>query len=239
MAIAPELALWRAPTDNDGLKLKADRLGVPGVGGPTLERWLGQGLHHLPAESLVAHTSRRVVTDNGLEFHHTVVVPDELADLPRVGVRFALPARFTRLRWCGRGPHENYPDRNRSALLGVWEGEPDELPYVMPQEFGLRTDSRWIECIDPRRGEVLRIDVLQPSARHLATLHWSATHHTADDLWPAAHAADLTPRKELVVHLDAAHRGLGTASCGPDTLAQYQVQPGTYRFSYRVSARRA
>jgi len=40
----------------------------------------------------------------------------------------------------------------------------------------------------------------------------------------------------VVVHLDAAHRGLGTASCGPDTLPEYWLAPGTYRWSYTLRA---
>jgi beta-galactosidase len=42
------------------------------------------------------------------------------------------------------------------------------------------------------------------------------------------------PREEVVVHVDAAHRGLGTASCGPDTLADHVLHPGEYRWSYTL-----
>ncbi|HNJ96836.1 MAG TPA: glycoside hydrolase family 2 TIM barrel-domain containing protein [Ilumatobacteraceae bacterium] len=237
VTVSPELTLWRAPVDNDGFKLDPDFGARMKVGGASLARWLRQGIDRRPADQLVHHTVRTVDTTEGREFHHTVVVPDELADLPRVGVTFTVPSRFTRMRWCGRGPHENYPDRNRGALPGVWESEPDDSPYLVPQEFGLRTDCRWLELIDPRRGQTLRVDVLQPTARHAATLHTSVTHHTAGDLYAAAHADDLRPRKELVVHLDVAHRGLGTASCGPDTLECYLVSAGEYRFSYRISGR--
>ena len=123
-------------------------------------------------------------------------------------------------------------------MLGVWEGAPDDPPYLVPQEFGLRTDCRWFEFIDPRSGDVLRMDVLQPTSRHARVLHCSATHFTAEDLYTAAHEADLVPRRPLVVHLDVAHRGLGTASCGPDVLPQYRIAPGTYRFAYRLGLRR-
>jgi beta-galactosidase len=81
---------------------------------------------------------------------HEVVVPDDLDDLARVGVTFELARGFDRVRWYGRGPLENYPDRNRGAVLGVWEADVDEPPYLVPQEFGLRTDCRWFEFIDPR-----------------------------------------------------------------------------------------
>ena len=86
---------------------------------------------------------------------------------------------------------------------------------------------------------MVRIDVLQPTARHTPVLHMSATHFTAEDLYMAADTTELRARKELIVQLDAAHRGVGTASCGPDVLPQYVVQAGEYRFSYRVSARRS
>jgi beta-galactosidase len=158
------------------------------------------------------------------------VVPDALGGLARVGVSFSLRRGFTHVRWYGRGPLENYPDRNRGALLGVWEAPADRSPYLVPQEFGLRTDCRWFECLDPGSGERVRIDVLDPIA-----LHVSATHHTARDLYAAPHETELRPRPELVVHIDVAHRGLGTASCGPDVLRQYRVRPGEYRFSYRLS----
>ena len=196
------------------------------VGGKALTEWLAAGLHERPADELVQHRVRR----DGNHFEHTVVVPEALTDLPRIGVTFTLPSRFTMLRWYGRGPHENYPDRNRSAMFGVWEGSPDEVPYLVPQEFGLRTDCRWIEFIDPRRDEVIRIDAD-------SALHFSATHHTASDLFSGTTATELTARRELVVHLDHTHRGLGTASCGPDVLPQYRIAAGTYRFGYSVARR--
>ena len=94
----------------------------------------------------------RSVSDGGLvvDVPARVRVPDALVDLPRVGVRFSLPGRFRELRWFGRGPHENYPDRRSSAMLGrVERSLPMLPPYLVPQEFGLRTDTRWLECTDP------------------------------------------------------------------------------------------
>ena len=234
--VAPvELALWRGPTDNDGFKLMPDLSERLGIGGQALVRWNRAGVPTLPADQLVQHTFERVVVATGVEYHHLVDVPDELADLPRIGVQFTLPARFRELRWFGRGPHENYPDRAASATLGIWHGSPDVSPYLVPQEFGLRTDCRWFDCIDPRSGDVVRVQVLQPTTQHAPALHCSATHFTADDLYRASTATELSPRRELVVHLDAAHRGLGTASCGPDVLPQYRLTAGRHRFAYRLS----
>ncbi|MFM8267188.1 MAG: glycoside hydrolase family 2 TIM barrel-domain containing protein [Ilumatobacteraceae bacterium] len=222
----PTLTLWRAPTDNDGFKLMPELSERLGVGGQALTRWRALGIDRLPADDLVHH---RVRTD-GLTYRHTVEVPEHLADLPRIGVRLAIPASFTTVRWFGRGPHENYPDRKSSAHLGVWEQPLDDPPYLVPQEFGLRTDCRWVELVDPARGRRLRIDVVGRSP-----LHMSATRHRAEQLTTTAHEVDLRRDPRVVIHLDVAHRGLGTASCGPDVLERYRITPGTYRFGYRLS----
>ncbi len=233
--VEPELQLWRAPVDNDGFKLMPELAERIGVGGQALTRWRAAGIHR--SIDIVSHT---VEVDSGVH-RHVVEVPDELADLPRVGVRFELPARFGRLRWFGRGPHENYPDRNRSAMLGIWDAPPDELPYLVPQEFGLRTDCSWFELIDGDSGEVVRVDVLAAStpAGGSPRLHVSAIRHRAEALTAAATVGELAAEPSLIVSLDVAHRGLGTASCGPDVSPAHRLAAGRYEFSYRVVTYRA
>jgi beta-galactosidase len=66
------------------------------------------------------------------------------------------------------------------------------------------------------------------------TLEFSASHFTADDLYNARHTIDLKPRDEVFLNLDHAQRGLGTASCGPDTLEQYRLLDSEYDFVYRL-----
>ncbi|MGH9134860.1 MAG: glycoside hydrolase family 2 TIM barrel-domain containing protein [Ilumatobacteraceae bacterium] len=232
LASPVELCIFRAPVDNDGFKLLRELGRRIGVGGTALESWLAAGLDHRPAEKVVEHFHHVDVGTDGSEIHtHTVVVPPELDDLARVGVTFRLPGRFRAVRWYGRGPLENYPDRNSGAVLGVWSAAIDEPPYLVPQEFGLRTDCRWFECVDGASRQTLRVEALAPGS-----MHCSATHFTDADLHRAAHETDLRPRREVVVHADVAHRGLGTASCGPDILERYRVAPGTYRFTYRLVA---
>ncbi len=229
---APVLNLWRAPIDNDGFKLMPEFSERRKVGGQALRRWQQAGLDSRVADELVNHEVNMEHDRSGITYHHIVNIPDELSDLPRVGVIFELAKRFCRVRWNGRGPHENYPDRQSSAMIGIWEQPPDELPYLVSQEFGLRCDCRWIELIDPARRETLHVDILQP-----ARMHFSAVWHRPHDLYEAATQPDVRRREALVVCLDAAHRGLGTASCGPDVLPRYQIKAGCYEFAYRLSLR--
>ncbi len=115
-------------------------------------------------------------------------------------------------------------------MVGVWEEPVDDLPYLVPQEFGLRTECRWLELPDPVSGRTLRIDAIGP-----ALLHMSATRHTPAELFASSSVSELRRRDDLVVCLDVAHRGLGTASCGPDVLAQYRIGAGRYEFGYRLA----
>jgi beta-galactosidase len=128
--------------------------------------------------------------------------------------------------WLGRGPHETYPDRKRSGIVGIHRSTAAEqtVPYIRPQENGGHADVRWLALTD-EDGRGLRLS-MDPLAQV------SATHHRAADLAAATHHEELRPRPEVVVHLDVAHRGVGTASCGPDTLAAYRIGPGTYRWSW-------
>jgi beta-galactosidase len=143
---------------------------------------------------------------------------------------FVAPGRFDRMRWFGRGPGENYPDRNRGSLIGLWESALDECPYLVPQEFGLRTDCRWFELVDSTADQTLRIEAVGE-----LPIHVSATHATPDDLYAAATLSELRLRDDVVVCVDAAHRGLGTASCGPDVLPAYRLRSGRYELAYRLT----
>lgn len=67
-------------------------------------------------------------------------------EVPRIGVRFRLPAMMNNVQYFGRGPEENYIDRNHGTLVGVYKTTADKMHYnyVRPQENGHRTDTRWI-----------------------------------------------------------------------------------------------
>jgi beta-galactosidase len=162
----------------------------------------------------------------------TAEIPDALDDLPRVGTVLELQAGHEALRWFGSGPQETYPDRKRGGLIGAWESSVADqyIPYIRPQENGGHADVRWLEVTRAGDGDTtggIRIDLDEPR-------QVSVTHLHAADLAAATHDIDVVPVGETVIHLDAAHRGLGTASCGPDTLPEYRLGPGTYRWAWTI-----
>jgi len=129
----------------------------------------------------------------------------------------------------GRGPGENYADRRASALIGRFGGtvSGQHVPYIMPQENGHKTDVRWLRLGEAGGG--LQIAGAAP-------FEFNASHFTDHDLFAAKHTYELEPRSEVILHLDAAHRGVGSASVGQDTLPKYQLLEKEYRFAFRIAA---
>jgi beta-galactosidase len=236
LAAGPRLALWRAPTDNDRI-------------GGMAARWAALGLDRLTREDVrVEHDGPRTIVratvrtgagvaiaheqilttfaDGGIQVDETAVIPEALTDLPRVGTVLEAVPGLEAVTWFGTGPVETYPDRRRAGAVGRWSSTvADQLvPYVRPQENGGHADVRWLELRDAA-GMGLRITLDVP--RQVSILHVRPGALAA-----ALHDVEVVPVGEAIVHLDAVHRGLGTASCGPDTVPAYLVGPGTWRWSW-------
>ena len=163
------LSLFRAATDNDGFKLMPELRERIRVGGTALSAWLEAGVDRLPADAAgAAHACDRREVAGGVEYHHTVVVPagaGRPAACRRVvrAARSVLAGALVRPR-----PARELPRPQRRRAAGHWQQAPDEPPYLVPQEFGLRTDCRWFELIDPSQGPgAARSTCLQPAGAAL------------------------------------------------------------------------
>jgi len=262
-----ELSLWRAPTDNDGVTTGW----MSEVAGVRL-KWLAWGLDAIQSE-LDAHQIRRqhgavtwvarstvrglgdwevahkqsVTLDpaGGIEIAEAVRIPDELTDIPRVGMQLSLVAGLDRLSWLGEGPHESYPDRRAGVTVQRWVSTVAEQyhPYVFPQEHGSHGATRWLALRAAKGTSGVRIEAMYPKAGRRSSSNptppefaFTASHHHVGNLTRATTTAELHTDPETHVHLDVARRGLGTAACGPDTRPAFIVGPGLYRFRYRILA---
>jgi beta-galactosidase len=248
----PVACLWRAPTQNDGVRIGPAAELSQGV----RRRWLRWGLDRLRLElvsavprdegshpSLAVHRRltgkdpdvridhRQVVmlVGGSLVFDEELRIPPALDDLPRIGVTFTVAAGLEQLTWVGLGPHETYPDRRVGARFGRWTSTVAEqyVPYIVPQEHGAHADTRRF-TLTGEDGHGVMVSAEEPFS-------FSASHHSASDLHGADTTADLKARDEVVVHLDVGMRGLGTGACGPDTLPAYRVGGGTYRWRWTLT----
>ncbi len=254
VAAGPRFNLWRAPIDNDGLKAKEEHFATDKK---PLGRWYLAGYDELTVsepqvsvraqdECAVVESSHRLVPrgadpeqgflhkqtwtlrpDGTMLCDNTFTIPENCLEVPRLGIQCTVAPGFDRLSWFGLGPHETYPDRKAGGQLGRYEATVAEqyFPYVVPQENGNKEDVRWF-ALTNQAGVGLQF---QARAK---PFNFSAHHFTPKDLTQARHINELSFRKDITVLVDAAMRGLGTAACGPDTLPQYLVGPGTYSLSF-------
>ncbi|SDT94886.1 beta-galactosidase [Verrucomicrobium sp. GAS474] len=252
----PELQVWRGPTDNDGIKgwtheawrplSKWRAMGLDGAvvsASPARVRRGGKGgtpgavtvtLEQIAScaaspRAVVLRQDCTLAPDGTLSIENRFTVSPQVPDLPRLGVVLRFAAGWEELRWLGRGPDESYADRKRSALVDLHESTvtAQYVPYIMPQEHGNHADVRWLSLGNGTVG--LRVEAVSGDP-----LEFSASHFTAHDLYAALHTYDLRPRPETILNLDWKQRGLGTHSCGPDTLPPYTIQPGRFLWRYRL-----
>ncbi|MGH7214037.1 MAG: glycoside hydrolase family 2 TIM barrel-domain containing protein, partial [Tepidisphaeraceae bacterium] len=246
----PRLNFWRATTDNDR----------GGGQGAVADAWRKAGLHWLQhrveavevqpaddASSLRVHVKVRIAppvhNGRGLLCTYTYLfdgagtttidvqgVPQGQwpQTIPRIGLQMELPAALANVKWLGLGPGESYPDSRQAARFGRFSARVDELhtPYVFPQENGNRSDCRWISLTDGR-GRGLLVE-------GVPRIDFSAQWFSTRDLEAARHTHELRRRDFITLNLDHRQNGLGSASCGPGVLPQYELRPEEFRFAVRL-----
>jgi beta-galactosidase len=235
--VAPSVSLWRAPTDNDRI-------------GHIAAKWEHYGVREISRTDCVVRqtpTSIKVSntweTSTGVSFKHTqvitpvvggfnvkesVTVPKAFDDLARVGTLFELDGSLNELVYFGTGAHETYPDRKIGRIARyVSTVAAQYIPYVRPQENGGHTAVRWFELVNAQ-GNGLRFAMGKPA-------QVSVTPNRDAELADATHDVEVNPCGNTVVHIDTAHRGVGTASCGPDTLDKYLIKTGVHTWEWTVT----
>ncbi|MBQ8949267.1 MAG: DUF4981 domain-containing protein [Prevotella sp.] len=147
--------------------------------------------------------------------------------MPKFGMRMRLPADMTQVKYVGRGPWENYPDRKRSAMMGRYEMPLSdfETEYVMPQDNGCRTDVSWLSLSSGKRQ--LEVTGCQP----LCIRAWD---YGEEDLEAARHPYEIRRGRFVNLNIDQNIHGVGGADTwGKRTLPQYTIdgqQPHHYSF---------
>jgi beta-galactosidase len=246
--------LWRAPTENDGIKawyLNHD-FEKHARGEKPLSRWMLWGLdacehsheattvqqlHHgafqmtsryatwgyrLPEEKLTEERIITILPNGTLDIQHNYEIPQAIADLPRLGVAWKCPQGFDHMEWLGYGSTESYNDRWVGSPFGRYASAVRDryIPYIMPQEHGNIHGLRWL-ALKGQDGAGLLMSATQP-------VDGKATQVSDATLTAGLHTTDVTLDQETTLHIDARQRGLGTKSCGPDTLPQYRLHAGRW-----------
>ncbi|RRQ16866.1 glycoside hydrolase family 2 TIM barrel-domain containing protein [Corynebacterium bovis] len=232
-----DLNVWRAPTDNDR-KIRLDWAeahyddATSRAYSVDVDRDGGDVLVH--AVMSVAGVSVQRVLDvdatwridpQGRLTATTVVRKDpEFPPLPRFGLRLFLDRSLDAVTWYGRGPLESYVDKHRASHHSRFTSTvaAQHEDYLRPQENGSHDDCSLVTLTGGGVGL---------TACSHTPFSVNVSPYTQEDLTRTAHAADLTPCGSTVLCLDAAQAGIGSASCGPELLTRYRLDPEEFTFT--------
>lgn len=239
---------WRAPTDNDmGAELhrKFKVWNNPEIKLNKLDKAVENGQVVVKAEYEIKAVSAKLYLTYTINNTGSILVNQKMvatkdakvSDMFRFGMRLQMPYNFEISEFYGRGPVENYSDRNDVTELGQYKLSVDEQfhPYIRPQETGNKTDIRWWKQVNKGgRGLMIRSE---------APLSMSALHYTMeslDDGWDKdqRHSPEVPKSDATNVCIDQAQMGLGCVnSWGAWPRPEYRLTYKDYSFSFLLSPR--
>lgn len=237
---------WRAPTDNDygaGLQRKYRAWHQPKMKLKELNHHtegsnvVVEALVDMPEVASELALTYDIANSGAVKVTQQLIPGTEaegkkISPMFRFGMQMPMPEEFENIEYYGRGPGENYSDRNHSADLGLYQQTVTEqfYPYIRPQENGNKTDiRRWKLTNQKNQGLEFTAD---------APFSASALHYTVESLdngWDktASHSPEVEPAPLTNLLIDKVQTGLGCEdSWGRITRPEYQVPfaPMTFTF---------
>ncbi|MDR0758184.1 MAG: DUF4981 domain-containing protein [Tannerella sp.] len=249
---SPTPNFWRAPIDNDFgnghhrrsniWRTAGDDLAVTGIEvkpatAEGVEVVVSQRIRYLDIPYTTAYLIRN---DGSVKVSASMDMTGiEHPELSRFGMKMQVPVEFGNVEYYGRGPWENYNDRNRSAFVGQYKCRVNDLKfeYVRPQENGYRTEVRMLALTDGK-GFGIRFEACD------LPFCFNARYNSDDDLDPGLtkkqqHAIDIDPRRELYVNIDLKQLGVGgDDSWGATPMKPYRMLDDAYSYSYVITVER-
>ncbi|MCQ2432971.1 MAG: beta-galactosidase small subunit, partial [Clostridia bacterium] len=151
--------------------------------------------------------------------------------LPRFGCVLVMPESSEQMRFFGMGPMEAYADKHLAAKMGDYamNVQDNYEPYVYPQENGSHVGTKWA-MVNTIAGQGLYF----AGAGDTDSFTFSASHYSAEELTKKNHHFELEAAKETYVYIDYKQTGIGSNSCGPSLVEEYQFNEPKFSFTFRV-----
>jgi len=234
---------WRAPTDNDyGARLQHKyRVWL----NPRLKRTsftnkqengtvVVEAGYEMPDVSAKLYLTYVINNAGEIKVTQKMVAgeAEKVPDMFRFGMQMQMPDEFYRINYYGRGPVENYSDRNHATDLGIYRQTVAEqfYPYIRPQETGTKTDIRWWRQLN-EAGSGLQFVAEAPFSA-------SVLNYTIESLDDGLnkdqrHSPEVIPVDYTNICIDKAQLGLACEnSWGAIAYPQYRLPYGNYEFSF-------
>lgn len=243
----PSFNFWRAPTDNDygndmPKRLKFWKQATDKSVLSRIDYWQNSD-RDIEVETVFLLPDKRSeaklhyhVFGNG-EIVLTAILQTDavgLPDMPRFGLNMQLVPELRDIKWFGRGPHENYPDRKTSAAIDLYEMSVDDFyhHYIRPQENANRSDVRWVALADEKGRGLLAVaeDMMNISAYPYANSDFDGGETKS-----YRHPYDLKVKPYISLNLDHKVMGVGgDTSWGARVHPEYRIPARTYQYRIRL-----
>ena len=239
---------WRAPTDNDmgaGMQKKFKVWKNPKLelSGITIEKNKKANTYTICANynmpevkgkleliyQIMPNTGAVKVTENFI-----ATEGEKVSDLFRFGMLMQLPYEMDKSQYYGRGPIENYSDREDCMKIGIYCNDADNqyFPYIRPQESGTKGDIRWWKQTDAA-GFGFMVKNCKPF--YASALHFDTDELDDGDEKDQRHSFNLKKSKYTNLFLDGEHMGVGGEnSWGAWPLEKYRIHYGDKTFSFAI-----
>jgi beta-galactosidase len=164
-----------------------------------------------------------------IKVDYSLSVLPGLPNIPKIGMQGAILRGYENITWYGKGPMENYIDRNYGSDAAIYSQNIFDFmePYVVPQENGNRTDVRWMYLANSKdEGLMIIADSL---------LSMSAWPYTEENIENAKHTVDLKDAGLITLNIDLVQMGVGGNDSWSDVAApleKYQIPAKPYQYSF-------
>ncbi len=237
---------WRAPTDNDfgaGLQKKFEAWKNPGIKLTSLNSKVENNQAIVVATYDMANVAAKLTLTYVINNAGSVKVTQKMtadkdakvSPMFRFGMQMQMPKTFSKIEYYGRGPGENYADRNNSEFIGLYrQNVADQFySYIRPQENGNKTDIRWWKQIN-MSGNGLKFVSEAPFSA--SALNYTIESLDDGDGKDQRHSPEVTPANFTNLCIDKAQMGLGCVnSWGAWPRAEYMLPHGDYEFTFIMS----
>ena len=241
------LNVFRLPTDNDGSKRESwDNMGLrsltaSGKGvefeksadGKTVNVALNTRYTGKNSTAFDVHMNF-LVCANGVMMVNSFIKPTSTgAILPKIGFRLEMPAEMEQLTWFGRGPWDSYRDRKEACFPAIYQSTVTDQyeEYIMPQEHGTKQEVRWMSLTNEEGKGLL---FAAPDQMAASAVHFRPEDNYTDRNNRSKHTYEFKKCANTIVSLDAATRGLGNNSCGPDVMSKYELKAANTNFRFFI-----
>jgi beta-galactosidase len=167
--------------------------------------------------------------DGSIKVDYQLNTKHGLPNIPKVGMQMGIERSIDNIEWYGKGPGENYIDKNYGFDVGIYKLPLNDFMehYAVPQENGNRTDVRWMFLSNKNnQGLLIVADSL---------LSMSASPYTDENVQNAKHTNKLKDAGLINLNIDLIQMGVGGNDSWSDVAApleQYQIKAQPYHYSF-------